>query len=265
MPNLYIPPPAAWNPKSCGGVWAASGALDGDAGVGAVRVLSTFLWMSDLSVRFALTPLDLHECQRNLCTESSRSRVWRDSPARCAAHAATIGLVIPTRTNEQTILFKMSEECPGILASSLGKLSDLARPFGMLFAISAIFAAIATASPALAVPAQLVNRQTITESGTASYYDVGLGACGVVNQNSDLIVAIPSDVFNSWPGATSNPSSNPICGQKAVITYVGKSVTVTVEDECPLCGPTDIELSLGAFSALADPELGRISVTWTVE
>lgn len=93
-------------------------------------------------------------------------------------------------------------------------------------------------------------------SGQATYYDVGLGACGVTNTNSELIAAINVDQF----GSQSN--GNPICGKQATLYYQGKSVTVTVQDKCPGCSYGDIDLSPAAFKALADESLGRIPITW---
>lgn len=93
-------------------------------------------------------------------------------------------------------------------------------------------------------------------SGQATYYDVGLGACGVTNTNSELIAAMNVDQF----GSQSN--GNPICGKQATLYYQGKSVTVTVQDKCPGCSYGDIDLSPAAFQALADESLGRIPITW---
>ncbi|KAJ3558470.1 hypothetical protein NM688_g916 [Phlebia brevispora] len=180
----------------------------------------------------------------------------------------------PHHVPHTTLALSMMRLLPIYFASASCKIFQLplevAGAPAILVHLFAIFAAVVTVSPALAVPAlavpaRLANRQTITENGTASYYEAGLGACDITNQDSDFIVAISSAVFNSWPGATSNPSRNPICDQKMVVTYGSKSVTVRVTDECMACSPTDIALSLSAFDTLASPALGHISVTWTIE
>jgi hypothetical protein len=47
------------------------------------------------------------------------------------------------------------------------------------------------------------------------------------------------------------------CGQCAVVSYGGKSVTVRIEDRCEGCPVGGIDLSESAFSQLAD--LGTVS------
>lgn len=46
----------------------------------------------------------------------------------------------------------------------------------------------------------------------------GLGACGITNTNSDDIVALSMQLWDSWPGATANPNQNPICGRQIQIS-----------------------------------------------
>lgn len=98
-----------------------------------------------------------------------------------------------------------------------------------------------------------------TYSGDATFYEVGLGACGVTNTDSDLIAAMNWQQFNEF-GSMSN--GNPICGKQAILHYQDKSVTVTVEDKCPGCSYGSIDLSPAAFNQLADESLGRIQITW---
>lgn len=44
-----------------------------------------------------------------------------------------------------------------------------------------------------------------------------------------------------------------------------KSVAVTVVDRCQGCAEGDVDLSPTAFSKLANQDLGRIKVTWTLQ
>jgi expansin (peptidoglycan-binding protein) len=46
------------------------------------------------------------------------------------------------------------------------------------------------------------------------------------------------------------------------IPDAGKSVTVTVTDECPSCKPGDVDLSPAAFKKLASLDQGRIAINW---
>lgn len=99
-----------------------------------------------------------------------------------------------------------------------------------------------------------------TFSGDATYYDVGLGACGVTNTDSELIAALNVEQFNQF-GSMSN--GNPVCGKTATLHYQGKSVTVTIQDKCPGCAYGSLDLSPAAFTQLADKSLGRIQITWS--
>jgi hypothetical protein len=47
----------------------------------------------------------------------------------------------------------------------------------------------------------------------ATWYNPGLGACGISNSDSDLIVAVSATTFDQFPGATGNPNNNPICNR----------------------------------------------------
>ncbi|CAK5272912.1 unnamed protein product [Mycena citricolor] len=48
----------------------------------------------------------------------------------------------------------------------------------------------------------------------------------------------------------------------ATVTHGSKSIQVRIVDRCVGCKPNDIDLTPAAFAALADPALGRTSVTW---
>jgi expansin (peptidoglycan-binding protein) len=58
---------------------------------------------------------------------------------------------------------------------------------------------------------------------------------------------------------------SPLCGQQVQITNEdnGKSVTVTIADDCPTCANANsIDLSVAAFDALANPVQGVINIRW---
>ncbi|PIL27165.1 hypothetical protein GSI_10307 [Ganoderma sinense ZZ0214-1] len=67
----------------------------------------------------------------------------------------------------------------------------------------------------------------------ATYYNPGLGSCGISSSDSQLVVAVDAQTIQAFPGAGSNPNLNPMCGRKLKVTYQKKSVTVTVVDTCP--------------------------------
>ncbi|KAI5480022.1 expansin family protein [Pseudohyphozyma bogoriensis] len=93
-------------------------------------------------------------------------------------------------------------------------------------------------------------------SGTATYfYQNGVaGACGSVNSDSAYIVALDSALYGSGG----------YCGKSLTIYANGKSVTATVADECPTCSSEySLDLSVGAFTALASTDAGVAAITWS--
>lgn len=103
-----------------------------------------------------------------------------------------------------------------------------------------------------------------TYTGDLTFYDVGLGACGGYNTDSDMICAASMLLYDGFDGYTgANPNANPICGKQVAITYGGKTITVTVVDRCVGCAKYDLDLSPTAFSQLADQSQGRLhGATW---
>ncbi|EPT00594.1 hypothetical protein FOMPIDRAFT_1049626 [Fomitopsis schrenkii] len=103
-----------------------------------------------------------------------------------------------------------------------------------------------------------------TQTGEATYYMTGLGACGIDNTDSDYIVAVSENLFDNYPGYTgTNPNNNPVCNKQITATYQDHSVTVTVTDRCVACATTDLDFSPSAFQDLADLSEGRLyGMTW---
>ncbi|KAH9975900.1 RlpA-like double-psi beta-barrel-protein domain-containing protein-containing protein [Lactifluus volemus] len=95
-------------------------------------------------------------------------------------------------------------------------------------------------------PASAAKSQVFTGVATYYYQKGVAGACGTVHSDNDLICALVH------------------CGQQLRITAIdGKSVVVTVADECPTCGsPTDIDLSEAAFKMLAPLPQGVVNMHW---
>lgn len=105
---------------------------------------------------------------------------------------------------------------------------------------------------------------TGTQSGEGTFYDIGLGACGITNSGDDKIAAVSYLLFDTYPGYDgTNSNNNPICGKSVTATYGGKSVTVQITDRCTGCALTDLDFSPSAFTELADESVGRITgMTW---
>ncbi|MFK3984422.1 RlpA-like double-psi beta-barrel domain-containing protein [Micromonospora sp. NPDC050397] len=90
-------------------------------------------------------------------------------------------------------------------------------------------------------------------AGRATWYNPGLGACGHYNDGGDLVVALPSHVFRSQ-----------LCGARVDISSGGRTVQVTIADECPPCASGDLDLSQAAFTVLAPLSQGVIQVQWSI-
>lgn len=100
--------------------------------------------------------------------------------------------------------------------------------------------------------------------GDLTYYDPGLGACGVTSANGDKIVAVSHLIYDAVQ-VGSNPNTNPLCGKKVRVKRLGGDVTVdlTVVDRCTGCKAQDLDMTEDTFSILADIALGRIEGEWS--
>jgi expansin (peptidoglycan-binding protein) len=103
-----------------------------------------------------------------------------------------------------------------------------------------------------------------TRSGDATWYNTGLGACGVTNDDSQKIAALAIPDFDPFT-PDGNPNHNTLCGKTATVCKDPSTcVTVTIEDRCVGCKSGDIDLSPAAFQVLAPLDTGRIKVTWSM-
>ena len=98
-------------------------------------------------------------------------------------------------------------------------------------------------------------------TGDLTYYEPGLGACGLTSKNSDKIVAISHFVFDA-ASVGSDPNANPLCGKKIRARIDSKSVDLTVVDRCTGCQPKDLDVTINTFGDLANVALGRVLVEW---
>ncbi|KAH9180665.1 plant expansin [Lactarius sanguifluus] len=102
----------------------------------------------------------------------------------------------------------------------------------------------------------------VNAGGQATFfYQNGVaGACGKVHSDGDFICAMDERRYGN-PGAKSA-----LCGQQVRITNTknGKTVTVTVADDCPTClNRNSIDLSEGAFKAIASLDDGIAPIEWS--
>ncbi|KAI0062617.1 hypothetical protein BV25DRAFT_1803652, partial [Artomyces pyxidatus] len=86
-----------------------------------------------------------------------------------------------------------------------------------------------------------------------TFYDVGLGACGVVSEPSDFVTAISLPYYDGGIN----------CFKTVTITANGKTTNATVVDECPECGTGSMDFSTGLFEFFAPLDAGVVDITWT--
>jgi hypothetical protein len=100
--------------------------------------------------------------------------------------------------------------------------------------------------------------------GDLTYYDPGLGACGVTSANGDKIVAVSHLIFDAVQIGT-NPNTNPLCGKQVRVKRLGGDVTVdlTVVDRCTGCRAQDLDMTEDTFAELANVALGRVTGEWS--
>ncbi|KAL8284144.1 hypothetical protein RQP46_004893 [Phenoliferia psychrophenolica] len=96
----------------------------------------------------------------------------------------------------------------------------------------------------------LVKRSSY--NGKGSYYEAGLGACGITSSDSDYIVAINFQQY----GDTS--AISPWCFKTITITYGGKSAQAEIVDACQACGYGGLDLTPTLFEHFASESVGII-------
>ncbi|PWN42242.1 barwin-like endoglucanase, partial [Ceraceosorus guamensis] len=94
--------------------------------------------------------------------------------------------------------------------------------------------------------------------GYATFFYQGgnAGHCGQVNDDNTPLVALTTAMYGGGNH----------CGKNVKITNKknGKTVTAKVADSCPTCQTTQsLDLSVGAFQAIASLNDGQVEISWT--
>ncbi|KZV89475.1 hypothetical protein EXIGLDRAFT_650194, partial [Exidia glandulosa HHB12029] len=115
------------------------------------------------------------------------------------------------------------------------------------------FADYATESTGAGIEARATNVK-----GKATWFNVGLGSCGVQNSDKDPVVAITPALMGA---------KKTHCGQwlKIYNPKTKKSAYGRVRDTCPGCASHSkysIDLSPSLFSKIGNKNSGIIDVTW---
>lgn len=99
------------------------------------------------------------------------------------------------------------------------------------------------------------KRTSTCNNARATWYDVGLGACGATNSPGDDIIALTVQMYgNGYPG--------PNCNKGVTIECNGKTAQATIMDECMGCPYCGIDMSTGLFQKFADLGAGVLTCNW---
>jgi expansin (peptidoglycan-binding protein) len=104
----------------------------------------------------------------------------------------------------------------------------------------------------------------VKTGGFATYFtqNGNAGACGQYHSDSEFGIAIDSNGY--WGNDFSQGSD--LCGKVINIKNDnnGKTVTATVWDVCPTCNNgNSLDLSVGAFNAIATESEGMVPISWS--
>lgn len=100
-------------------------------------------------------------------------------------------------------------------------------------------------------------------AGKLTYYDPGMGSCGIDSKGTEPVVAISHIVMDRYN--TGNPNNNPMCGKSMTIEYKGKTMDVKIVDRCTGCAENDVDVSPSVFEYLVgSKDAGRVDCTWTM-
>ncbi|KDQ55129.1 hypothetical protein JAAARDRAFT_181136 [Jaapia argillacea MUCL 33604] len=128
---------------------------------------------------------------------------------------------------------------------------------GLLFLIVAFFAAILcvlSAPVPVEEEARSIEKRT-SYTGQGTWYEVGMGACGKRNKNSDFVVALDAGLYGNGQH----------CEKTMTITdtQTGKVTTAAIVDKCPGCGHGSLDMSPSLFEHFASLNQGVIKIKWS--
>lgn len=127
------------------------------------------------------------------------------------------------------------------------------------------------ATPAPVVPAPVIpaaisaNSASGSFSGKITFYNGynAYGACGTTIDDSAMTVALNAEQFDPHT-PNGNPNKNTLCNQKIQVTGPnGNSIILTINDRCPGCAKSSLDLTPTAFNMLADPSKGVVPIKWS--
>ncbi|EJT98499.1 barwin-like endoglucanase [Dacryopinax primogenitus] len=119
--------------------------------------------------------------------------------------------------------------------------------------------ALLLASLALALPAPQASSSSLEPTvftGRATWFEVGLGACGYTDTDADYVVALNAPQY----------TSGDFCNRFLLVSNsdTGASAVAKVRDECPGCAEGSLDMSPDLFKALSSGGLdeGVFPISW---
>lgn len=133
--------------------------------------------------------------------------------------------------------------------------------FAFLASFLAVFALPVVESAEVEVAKNQLEKR-ITHWGIGTYYYTGMGNCGWVNNDWEMVLAMPKDMYDR------NGGSN--CGQwvKITATVDGRTTTAwgKMVDSCPGCSGTgNLDLSPALFKKFTSLDKGVFNLSWNFE
>jgi len=103
-----------------------------------------------------------------------------------------------------------------------------------------------------------LDKRSACTNARATFFAVGLGACGKWSNPSDFMVALNTPMYGGgFPG--------PQCFKTITIQANGKTAQATILDECPGCPWCGLDMSEGLFQYFAPLSDGVFEMTWSYD
>lgn len=193
-------------------------------------------------------------------TTSGAGSTSTSSPISTPVSTVSTTSSTPVSTTSNTPV-SASSSTPVATTSSAEVSTSSSTPVSTTDAATTLAISTSSSVSSSAAATSSSSSDTGTYSGDGTYYDVSLGACGWTNSDTELVVALSYELYDSV--GTANPNNNPYCGKYINVYRDGKTVQVKVVDRCTGCSYYSLDMSPSAYDQLGTVEEGRIPITWS--
>ncbi|KAG0700443.1 RlpA-like double-psi beta-barrel-protein domain-containing protein-containing protein [Suillus ampliporus] len=128
------------------------------------------------------------------------------------------------------------------------------RLITVLMTLCAIIFTVLAAPMRLSGTATVSLEKRVTHTGEGTWFEVGDGACGYEDTDSDPVVAISAQIYGSGGN----------CNQWIEITNTdnGQTAYGQTRDECESCDSGSLDMSPSLFEELSTLDTGEIPISW---